>query len=102
MKEHPIPFSGPMARAILEGRKTVTRRVVKPQPPDGVGRIYVGRYEPAIVDRHGELQPGPGIFGAYDEDGEWGARCPYGEPGDRLWVREKILRLGEPEGRERW
>lgn len=84
--ERPILFSGPMVRAILDGRKTQTRRVVKPQPPEGGGPITVERYEPAIVDRWGEIQPGPEIFGAYNE--EWGCVCPYGEPGDRLWVRE--------------
>lgn len=83
----PMLYSGPMVRAVLEHRKTKTRRVMKPQPPD-VGRIFVGRYAPAVADAEGELQPGPEIFGAYDEDGEWGVRCPYGEPGDRLWVRE--------------
>ena len=86
-RERPIVMSAPMVVATLKGRKTQTRRVITPQPPESVGRIYVNHYEPAIVV-DGETQPGPEIFGAYDEDGEWGVRCPYGAPGDRLWVRE--------------
>lgn len=66
MKDHPIIFSAPMVRAILEGKKTQTRRIVKPQPD----RI-IGKY-PAIDD-FGDLEA---------------IRCPYGQPGDRLWVRE--------------
>jgi hypothetical protein len=94
-KERPILFSGPMVRAILEGRKTMTRRVVKPQPPlDEFGYPAHGTirgpeyFEPAAYDRNGEMQPGPEIYGVYDDDGEWGIKCPYGKPGDRLWVRE--------------
>lgn len=69
MREHPIIFSGPMVRAILEGRKTQTRRVVKPQPSAGVRDSVFARS--GLEDGHGrEL------------------RCPYGQPGDRLWVRE--------------
>ena len=67
MKERPILFSGPMVRAILEGRKTMTRRVVKP------GEMLT----PAQVER--EVNGGTGAI-----------RCPYGKPGDRLWVRETI------------
>ena len=73
MKERPILFSGPMVRAILEGRKTVTRRVVK-------------------------LPKTFATYGGWDEDGwpvveddggDWSrVRCPYGESGDVLWVRE--------------
>jgi hypothetical protein len=68
MRELPILFSAPMVRAILEGRKTVTRRVVKPQP-DFVPSPY----------RIGDALMAPGGRPIY---------CPYGWPGDRLWVRE--------------
>lgn len=76
MKERPILFSGPMVRAILDGRKTVTRRVVKPQPQ------RVGTYT-----RDGQEVD----WVELDEDGDpvdSELRCPYGMPGDRLWVRE--------------
>lgn len=88
MAERPILFSGEMVRAILAGRKTQTRRVVKSQPPEGVGRIFVDRFAPLVVDRYGLESPGPEHFGAYDDSGEWGQRSPYGQPGDTLWVRE--------------
>jgi len=70
MAERPILFSGPMVRAILEGRKTQTRRIVKP-PFEMIGNGYLVR-----PDGHG------GRFGPYP--------CPYGQPGDRLWVRESF------------
>jgi len=75
MNEKPILFSGPMVRAILEGRKTQTRRIVKPQPFDGV--VY--------------CNAAPGWAQPYvDDGGMYGPpiECPYGEPGARLWVRE--------------
>lgn len=71
MKERPILFSAPMVRAILAGTKTQTRRVAK--HPLAQNLSY-------IVDI------GKGWFG--DEEGEVQIRCPYGQPGDRLWVRE--------------
>jgi hypothetical protein len=78
MKERPILFSSPMVRAILEGRKTQTRRIVKPR----------GRNSLFDVDENGApqwsdsyiLDPG---------NAEWRMRDnPFGVPGDRLWVRE--------------
>ena len=72
MKETPIIFSGEMARAILDGRKTQTRRLVKNQGRLKVVHGWNGRY----------LQPNM-IF----EAGRLGITSPY-TPGDRLWVRE--------------
>jgi hypothetical protein len=92
MKERPILYSTPMVRGMLNGSKTQTRRVVKPQPINEDGSIYDGKvwgpemYEPVAYDRHGEMVPGPEVFGIYTED--WGVKCPYGKPGDQLWVRE--------------
>jgi len=90
----PISFSANMARALLDGQKTQTRRVLKPQPPKGeYGDDYITRlngpewYEPAVVGKDGEIVPGKPIWGVYDDFGDFGARVPY-MPGDLLWVRE--------------
>lgn len=87
MKERPMLYTGAMVRAVLADAKTMTRRVMKVQPSEG-STVTVERYEPAIVSRSGELVPGPEVFGAHWGDGEFGLVCPYGQPGDRLWVRE--------------
>jgi hypothetical protein len=94
MKERPILMSGPMVRAILEGRKTQTRRVVTPQPKVGQAEPY--EYRVAKI----ALMP-PRANGECEE--QWLARgddligplprCPYGVPGGRLWVRETWLEL---------
>lgn len=93
MAEKPILFSGEMVKAILSASKTQTRRIIKPQPTDDEGNVWVGRilgpgmYEPEVYDRYGEAHPGKPIYGIYDEYGDWGIKCPYA-PGDTLWVRE--------------
>jgi hypothetical protein len=69
MKERPILFSGPMVRAILEGRKTQTRRVMK------------------LTDSGRVKEPGS-ARNWHLEDLNATQACPYGKPGDRLWVRE--------------
>ena len=93
----PILFSAEMVRAILEGRKTQTRRKMSVQPwPDAT--VEVGPYHPHWIDRNGESQPGTATFGAiWDHQdivngGDAGLRCPYGAPGDLLWVRETWAR----------
>lgn len=75
MKERPILFSAPMVRAILEGRKTQTRRVVKELPLLGVPSAWCAA---AKAQDPGWVH----IVGDYRRF------CPYGAPGDRLWVRE--------------
>jgi len=84
MRERPILFSGPMVRAILDGRKTQTRRVVKPQPAD-CQRLARDPSSPSGYSL---------IADAYDDEM---LRCPYGIPGDRLWVREEHYRYGHWE-----
>ena len=87
VRERPIIFSAPMIRAILDGRKTQTRRAVK-RPSGGLstvakfcvkGTAYPDLY--AWVDGHPDDIETWGVVGEP-------MRCPYGEPGDRLWVRE--------------
>lgn len=85
-KERPIPFSAEMIRAILAGRQTQTRRVMKfevtgPNPPNTFD-----------VYRRSSLG-GLSWVGAFGADGKGNALklCPYGQPGDRLWVRETFV-----------
>lgn len=90
MNAKPILFSGPMVRALLEGRKTQTRRIVKPQPTNGWA------FEnPPVLGRITSSHPKRGRFGAFVRRGLGSdfpeadlIACPYGQPGDLLWVRE--------------
>lgn len=97
MKERPILFSAPMIRALLDGSKTQTRRIIKPQPPEDVD-ITAGPYHPTLIDRYGEEYPGDETFGAFSTDGEWAVKCPYGWPGNFLWVRETCRAEELPDG----
>ena len=78
MTERGILFSAPMVRALLDGTKTQTRRPCKPANEHGLSYV-VGPFE-----ERADL--GAGRFG--DEEGDLAFSCPYGQPGDRLWVRE--------------
>ncbi len=93
MKEHPIIFSAEMVRAILEGRKTQTRRVVKFNKPFSNHSSWP--YVTKCVDG-GWVWSDSQNFDASDPV-EAGKQCPYGDPGDRLWVRESFCRTGAGE-----
>ncbi|MCU1758765.1 hypothetical protein NTD84_03390 [Pseudomonas sp. 14P_8.1_Bac3] len=89
IKERPILFSAPMVCATLEDRKTVTRREVKKRP--ALDCLAAG-FEPAFLTLPGNAD-----------------LCPYGKPGDRLWVRETFyafgrweMRFSQKKGRDEW
>ncbi|HDU4693671.1 ASCH domain-containing protein [Klebsiella pneumoniae] len=99
MKERGMIFNGEMVRALLDGRKTQTRRIMKAQPSEDFTPMnmaleadYKARwYTPGIVDKDGYLQPaGKEVFGVANENE--GYSCPFGAVGDRIWVRETWAR----------
>lgn len=107
MKEHPILFSAPMVRADLEDRKTMTRRGVKPQPE----LVEVSNDVPFGKAGHHSSTGWVWRGEQLTELGEQGflARCPYGQAGDRLWVKETFFAWGRWEtrysakkGRDEW
>jgi hypothetical protein len=88
--ERPILFTGPMVRAILAGQKTQTRRPVKWTPIRGFDLGFSG----LTAGHYNTANPAsPWVLYSRRGDGVWEQRteplrCPYGAPGDRLWVRE--------------
>lgn len=85
MKERPILFSAPMVRAILEGRKTQTRRALRKQFAPDAEPAEV----PATSPEGWQISGHSGLW--WDDAGaciDDAIRCPYGQPGDRLWVRD--------------
>jgi len=69
MNERPILFKAEMVNAIIEGRKTQTRRILKGSAE------FKGPYNSAYIEQ-------------YKNDRGWKRICPHGKPGDRLWIRE--------------
>ena len=79
-KERGIVFTAESVRAILAGTKTQSRLVIQPQPLEVTGdaRGWMGCYEASALLNRAPF---------------WGKlRCPYGKPGDALWVRETYAR----------
>lgn len=100
MTDHPrergIIFTSEMVNAILDGKKTVTRRVVKGVLPDCDGDVADGSKikfanasadgEPDDADWFWQFNRDEGCYERY----RLRSSCPYGVPGDRLYVREKM------------
>lgn len=95
MKERGMIFNADMVRAVLNGSKTQTRRIMKVQPSTDFSPMnmeletdFTARwYTPGVVDKDGYLQPAKKqVFGVASEDE--GYTCPFSAVGDRLWVRE--------------
>ncbi len=74
MKERPILFSSAMVRAILDGSKIQTRRVVKMKPHHQ-------------IEQRDDGSPWPWMYDS-ERDADWWMPCPHGQPGDQLWLRE--------------
>ena len=77
MSERPILFSTDMVRAILDGRKTVTRRLIRPQPKTEIKSGMMGHWSIGSDVRE--------------------FVCPYGVFGDKLWVRETWCNLEDDD-----
>jgi hypothetical protein len=90
-KERPILFSAPMVRALLDSQKTQTRRVVKPYPK------WVKKFpicNPTVMSEGHQVW-------WWNGEHDWVGvvqDCPYGAPGDRLWVREAWSKSDCPGG----
>ena len=103
VKERPILFNGEMVRAILEGRKTQTRRVVKPQlgtdPYDKF--IHVESIDPGEWYYWWDVMKynvsGGQIYRDTDQEYQE-IKNPYGKPGEQLWVRETFADVNTGNG----
>jgi hypothetical protein len=109
MKERPILFSAPMVRALLDGTKTQTRRVVKhrfphmwQEPYYATGKVLVElpKQPSAFMEFRTRRQDDPSYQGS---TASFLVPCPYGHPSDRLWVRETHAPQADCWGSwERW
>lgn len=96
MADRPVLFSAPMVRALLEGRKTQTRRIIKPQPVQNEAGLWV--HPPEWTERAVKK------WGGACQTDEEGLKLhltmkglPYA-PGDRLWVKEAWTDHGFADG----
>lgn len=109
MKERPILFSAPMVRAILDGQKTQTRRLMNPQPKPVYGRKIVASSVFDVLVGNVTQENEDTLMGWESPQIEWSAGmgesfsvggCRHGDIGDRLWVKEtwQLVRPTDWEG----
>lgn len=97
----PIIFSGPMVRALLEGRKTMTRRIIKLPTKGQYVRPDIGGWAPTTVGggasfavrRDGRREPVPELVAIWNQTTGTCLAARY-QIGDRLWVRENFAHVG--------
>lgn len=88
MKERPVIFNGEMVRAILEGRKTQTRRTLTDRQLQLID----------LASQAGECYPLESGIDHANSQSYYREHCPFGQVGDRLWVRETFAILGNEDG----
>jgi len=98
MKERGVIFNAEMVRAILDGQKTQTRRIIQSAAKNmqARGHEVISHREP------GDKWYGDHVYSMRDRSGVWQdftneeflAKCPFGQPGDRIWVREAFRVMG--------
>lgn len=88
MKERPVIFNGEMVRAILDGRKTQTRRAISDRHLHLID----------VASQVGECYPLESGIDHANSQSYYREHCPFGQVGDRLWVRETFAVLGNEDG----
>jgi hypothetical protein len=106
MSDHPILFSGPMVRAILDGRKTQTRRVICGRGQRGMPEFLGGRDQIddpyywgwAFDDPYSSFETIKRDVDYLYDQGPVSTPCPYGMAGDHLWVKETFSEIPDDGG----
>lgn len=103
-KDIPIIFSAPMVRALLDGRKTMTRRIIKLPTKGEYVRPDMGGWAPTTVGggasftvrRDGTREPAPELVAIWNQT-TGTCVATHCQPGNRLWVREAVARIDNSE-----
>ncbi|HIB5812271.1 hypothetical protein RZO95_25380 [Klebsiella variicola subsp. variicola] len=105
MTERGMIFNGEMVRAILDGRKTLTRRIMKPQPKPSKSRpgdFWFSSKKLESMVHVSDLAPGNSPIADYHLFIQEHC-CPFGAVGDRIWVRETFSPVDDTQyGGEKW